>query len=433
MKRGKFRFNRLAAFLILALCVSLVSGGMTNVGDSMRKLNEADWVRDDIKFAAGRMDASKGAKVNVSGVTTTQDAAGGCDGVKNGRFGFHVASKEQDPWWQVDLGETVELNRIVIHNRTDGGTAPRTRNIQILVSESDKDPRFRPVYQHDGQIFYGENKALIVSLKNKNISARIVRLAIPGKCSFALDEVEVYAAGDPTKNIALGKPADQKSVSPHSYPSPTVLKPGHRSGGFSLAHTKQVVDRAEQLALRLKRQDGDAERLRKLSISLVSLRDRISRSESKKTLSAEGRKSLYFEARGLLRQTAFCNRLLDFDKILFIKRHDAGGVFHMCDQYYGCNARPGGGLFILSDPFGSNPKLINVLQNSVVERGRLAGDDLSSGAFLSPELSYDGKTILFAYTQAKAYEKWVRRRTSGVLKSAITSSRSTPTVRVLCS
>jgi hypothetical protein len=78
----------------------------------------------------------------------------------------------------------------------------------------------------------------------------------------------------------------------------------------------------------------------------------------------------------------------------------------MCDQYYGCNARPGGGLFILSDPFGSNPKLINVLQNSVVERGRLAGDDLSSGTYLSPELSYDGKTILFAYTQAKAYEKY---------------------------
>jgi hypothetical protein len=117
-------------------------------------------------------------------------------------------------------------------------------------------------------------------------------------------------------------------------------------------------------------------------------------------------RKIYFEARWLVRQIAFCNPLLDFDKILFIKRHDSGGVFHMCDQYYGCNARPGGGLFILSDPFGDSPKLINVLQNSVVERGRLTGEDLSSGAFLSPELSYDGKTILFAYTQARAYEKY---------------------------
>ncbi|MHC4281626.1 MAG: hypothetical protein ACYSWZ_01425, partial [Planctomycetota bacterium] len=115
MKRGKFRVNQYSPFLILAFCASLVSAGMTDVGDSVRKLVEADWVRDDIKFASDRTDASKGAKVNVSGVTTAQDAAGGCDGVKNGRFGFHVASKEQDPWWQVDLGETVKLDRIVIH------------------------------------------------------------------------------------------------------------------------------------------------------------------------------------------------------------------------------------------------------------------------------------------------------------------------------
>jgi len=78
----------------------------------------------------------------------------------------------------------------------------------------------------------------------------------------------------------------------------------------------------------------------------------------------------------------------------------------MCDQYYGCNAKPGGGLFVLSDPFGNNPKLTNILENSIVQRGRLKGDNLSTGAFLSPELSYDGKTILFAYTQAKAYEKY---------------------------
>jgi len=40
----------------------------------------------------------------------------------------------------------------------------------------------------------------------------------------------------------------------------------------------------------------------------------------------------------LMRRIAFANPLLDFDKLLFIKRHDSVGVFHMCDQYYGCNA-----------------------------------------------------------------------------------------------
>ena len=82
--------------------------------------------------------------------------------------------------------------------------------------------------------------------------------------------------------------------------------------------------------------------------------------------------------------------------ILFITRHDAGGVFHMVDQFYGFNAKPGGALLVLVDPLGPNPQLVNLLENSVVERGRLKGHKLTGGAFLSPELSFDGKTILFA-------------------------------------
>ena len=66
-------------------------------------------------------------------VTTAQDAAGGCDGIKNGAYGFHVASGQQDPWWQVDLGAVFELDRIVVFNRTDSGTAPRTRALEALV------------------------------------------------------------------------------------------------------------------------------------------------------------------------------------------------------------------------------------------------------------------------------------------------------------
>ena len=72
--------------------------------------------------------------------------------------------------------------------------------------------------------------------------------------------------------------------------------------------------------------------------------------------SVADRRDSYFEARRLVRQIAFCNPLLDFDKLLFVKRHDPGGVFHMCDQYYGCNAKPGGGLFVLDDPFSDRTR-----------------------------------------------------------------------------
>ncbi len=114
------------------------------------------------------------------------------------------------------------------------------------------------------------------------------------------------------------------------------------------------------------------------------------------------RRELFDKARKLRRRIAFSNPLLKFDKLLFIKRHDSSGPFHMCDQFYGCNARPGGGLFVLSDPFGSEPRASDLLEGSVVENGRLKGQKLTGGAFLSPELSFDGKTILFAWTQAKA-------------------------------
>ena len=37
-----------------------------------------------------------------------------------------------------------------------------------------------------------------------------------------------------------------------------------------------------------------------------------------------------------------------------------------------------------------------------MENGRLKGQKLDSGSFLSPEVSFDGKTILFAYSECKA-------------------------------
>jgi len=190
---------------MFTLSVGLCNAAAINLGDSMRELVEADWIDQDSRFAASRQNAPRpsaktASKVNTHGVTTTQDAAGACDGVKNGRWGFHTASGEHDPWWQVDLQGQYKLDRIVIFNRTDDSTAPRTKNIQILVAQ--KDGQFKQAYQHSGQVFYGlkENKPLIVSLKD--VTARFVRLRIPGRCSFALDEVEVYATDAPQKNIA---------------------------------------------------------------------------------------------------------------------------------------------------------------------------------------------------------------------------------------
>mgnify|MGYP003874895657 CR=1 FL=1 len=135
------------------------------------------------------------------------------------------------------------------------------------------------------------------------------------------------------------------------------------------------------------------------------------------------RRALFDDACRLRRQIAFRNPLLDFDQILFIKRHRA--IFeHMCDQYYGITARPGGGLYVLKYPFGDQPEVRDVLANATVENGRLkgrrlfggngataklqydgvstlTGDETKGGAFLSPALSYDAKEIAFAYVECE--------------------------------
>jgi hypothetical protein len=138
---------------------------------------------------------------------------------------------------------------------------------------------------------------------------------------------------------------------------------------------------------------------------------------------ADARYALFVQTCKLRRQIALRNPLLNFDKLLFIKRHRSL-YDHMCDQYYGMAARPGGGLYVLSDPFGPNPQVRDLLADAVVERGRLKGQkltggpasqplpsfdgmgnlngpDTQGGSFLSPDLSFDGRMVLFAFVECR--------------------------------
>ncbi len=111
----------------------------------------------------------------------------------------------------------------------------------------------------------------------------------------------------------------------------------------------------------------------------------------------EDRYRAYRNTCELRRKIVFKNPLLDFDDILFVKKHRAT-FNHMCDQYYGINLPPGGGLFVLSDSFGK-AKAWDLLKDSVVKNGRLAGTPLNTGSFVTPDLSFDGGKIAFAYVE----------------------------------
>ena len=148
-----------------------------------------------------------------------------------------------------------------------GGGQVATRKIRVLVSEGG-DAGFRQVYQHDGTVFYGskEKKPLEVRFDAEPVTARIVRLQVPGRCSMALEEVEVYGPKDPDKNLALNRPADQISTSPYSRravkkPEPVVVKaPPEKKAEFTLVHIRRTIERGRKLAARL-RPSADAARV----------------------------------------------------------------------------------------------------------------------------------------------------------------------------
>lgn len=114
------------------------------------------------------------------------------------------------------------------------------------------------------------------------------------------------------------------------------------------------------------------------------------------------RRALFAEWQALRRRVAFKNPLLDFTDIVFLTHHRQGrGDIHMVDQYEGHNARPGGGLYVLRGAFSDAPRLVDVLEQTAVQNGRLRGQKLEGGSFISLELDYDAEQVYFAYTQAR--------------------------------
>ncbi|MEI7908992.1 MAG: hypothetical protein WCK77_05090 [Verrucomicrobiota bacterium] len=131
------------------------------------------------------------------------------------------------------------------------------------------------------------------------------------------------------------------------------------------------------------------------------------RSEQTPVADVGARRVLYQDGCELRRRIALANPLLDFDKIVFIthkrNRRDELHGDHMAGQYYGIHATGGEGIFVLDGAFSERPVARNLLADAVCTNGRLGGAKLPDGAYLSPDLSFDGKQILFAYTEAAGY------------------------------
>jgi hypothetical protein len=97
---------------------------------------------------------------------------------------------------------------------------------------------------------------------------------------------------------------------------------------------------------------------------------------------------LWRQVHQLRRELVFANPLAHIGPLLFVKQ--APGIFsHQLTQYYGSCARPGGGIFVLDAP------------GRWLQCRQLAAGALPPGSYQHPEVSFDGRRILFAYCHAE--------------------------------
>ena len=152
--------------------------------------------------------------------------------------------------------------------------------------------------------------------------------------------------------------------------------------------------------------------------------------EARATAITDGaaRAKLYVQLCGVRRTIAFANPILKgIDKLAFITREaqppeELNFGTHMADQYFGFHATlkgttQGNGLYVLEKPFSAKPTVRNLLESAMVESGLRKGQKLGNGGYLSPDVSYDGKQILFCYTDgAWGGREWTEESTFHIFR-----------------
>ena len=326
-------------------------------------LLERDWLRQ-----AQATKTQPGASI-----TPEDDAPGACDGVKNGGTGFHTQLEDR-PWWQVDLGQVQPLDHALLYNRED--CAGRIARVLMLLSDDGQS--WRQVWQNDGTVFHGgtDGKPMRVALPGQR--ARYVRLQQPGREFLHLDEVEVYGPADPETNLALDRPATQSSSSPWStrtpYGGPRTADAAADRARYRAA-AQEALSLAQQTLAFVQAEKPLPDAARKLA----DLQQVIAAAPP-----AADWQDLYLRTRRLRREIILSHPLLDFERLLVVKRGPTL-YSHMVDQYEGRHSQPGDGLVMLQN-WKTQPQADVLLR-----------DRLPRGTVGHPDLSFDGQRVVFSY------------------------------------
>ena len=97
----------------------------------------------EVQVLSGGANVALKGKASQSSTGFEGVASRAIDGVTNGDYHAansvtHTAGGEDNPWWEVDLGKPVPIERIVIWNRTDGGTSERLKGFRVKLLDKDR-------------------------------------------------------------------------------------------------------------------------------------------------------------------------------------------------------------------------------------------------------------------------------------------------------
>jgi hypothetical protein len=144
---------------------------------------------------------------------------------------------------------------------------------------------------------------------------------------------------------------------------------------------------------------------RALAQRLAKLEARLAQTKPDRTGADAQRKALYLDLCAMRREIALANPLLDFADMLFAEISDSGVMLTRptdTPQHSNVHVYPGGGLYMMRDWKSANPQVVDLCAKATPENGPYKGRTLSGGCFHSPRLSYDGKTVWFAWADPTA-------------------------------
>lgn len=206
-----------------------------------------------------------------------------------------------------------------------------------------------------------------------------------------------YAAGDEVFRVPLVFPQAAETIPPPVLPDPRpsieqelIEWDWRMQDGIETPRERRTWAEAIQTVF----ERGDR-LIQNLAASGVSLGELAAPWESARqqwqTMSAAGTTSdadwerLWRQAHVLRRRIAFHNPLAQLGPVVFVKQVPSA-MSHQLTQYAGRCARPGGGLFVLDTP-GLSMKC------------RQLAADLPPGCTMAPDVSWDGRRVLFAFCQ----------------------------------